>query len=157
MAQGWVKSLWATPHLFNDFRYFRISNSFQPGQEESLQLGIYWAMTSLQNHRIVGVGRDLCGSSSPTLLPKQGHLQQTAQDLVQACPISMKRCCAFPRLTYLLNATTFSLAGLRNADKLLLALQFFVIRITLVTKFLNNDSKAKFELDFYYMSYFHIL
>ena len=36
-----------------------------------------------QNHRIVGVGRDLCGSSSPTLLPKQGHLQQAAQDLVQ--------------------------------------------------------------------------
>ena len=28
-----------------------------------------------QNHRMVGVGRDLCGSSSPTLLPKQGHLQ----------------------------------------------------------------------------------
>ena len=37
----------------------------------------------LQYHRIVGVGRDLCGSSSPTLLPKQGHLQQAAQDLVQ--------------------------------------------------------------------------
>jgi len=34
-----------------------------PHQEES------------QNHRIVGVGRDLCGSSSPTPLPKQGHLQ----------------------------------------------------------------------------------
>jgi len=31
-----------------------------------------------------GVGRDLCGSSSPTLLPEQGHLQQAAQDLVQA-------------------------------------------------------------------------
>jgi len=31
-----------------------------------------------------GVGRDLCGSSSPTPLPKQGHLQQAAQDLVQA-------------------------------------------------------------------------
>jgi len=30
-----------------------------------------------------GVGRDLCGSSSPTPLPKQGHLQQAAQDLVQ--------------------------------------------------------------------------
>jgi len=28
-----------------------------------------------QNHRMVGVGRDLCGSPSPTLLPKQGHLQ----------------------------------------------------------------------------------
>ena len=37
-----------------------------------------------QNHRMFGVGRDLCGSSSPTLLPKQGHLQQAAQDLVQA-------------------------------------------------------------------------
>jgi len=37
-----------------------------------------------QNHRKVGVGRDLCGSSSPTLLLKQGHLQQAAQDLVQA-------------------------------------------------------------------------
>jgi len=31
-----------------------------------------------------GVGRDLCGSSSPSLLPKQGHLQQAAEDLVQA-------------------------------------------------------------------------
>jgi len=37
-----------------------------------------------QNHRMVGVGRDLCGSPSPTLLPKQGHLQQAAEDLVQA-------------------------------------------------------------------------
>jgi len=32
---------------------------------------------------MVGVGRDLRGSSSPTPLPKQGHLQQAAQDLVQ--------------------------------------------------------------------------
>jgi len=30
-----------------------------------------------------GVGRDLCGSSSPTPLLKQDHLQQAAQDLVQ--------------------------------------------------------------------------
>ena len=36
-----------------------------------------------QNHRMVGVGRDLCGSSSPNPLPKQGHLQQAAQGLVQ--------------------------------------------------------------------------
>ena len=36
-----------------------------------------------QNHRMVGAGRDLCGSSSPTPPPKQGHLQQAAQDLVQ--------------------------------------------------------------------------
>jgi len=33
---------------------------------------------------MVGFGRDLCGSSSPTLPPKQGHLQQAAEDLVQA-------------------------------------------------------------------------
>jgi len=33
---------------------------------------------------MVGVGRDLCGSSSPAPLPKQDHLQQAAQDLVQA-------------------------------------------------------------------------
>ena len=32
---------------------------------------------------MLGVRRDLCGSSSPTPLPKQGHLQQAAQDLVQ--------------------------------------------------------------------------
>ena len=32
---------------------------------------------------MLGVGRDLCGSSRPTPLPKQGHLQQAAQDLVQ--------------------------------------------------------------------------
>ena len=37
-----------------------------------------------QNHRMFGVGKDLCGSSSPTPLTKQGHLQQAAQDLVQA-------------------------------------------------------------------------
>ena len=41
-------------------------------------------ITESQNHRMVGVGRDLCGSSSPTLLPKQGHLQQAAKELVQA-------------------------------------------------------------------------
>jgi len=44
---------------------------------------IIWKGES-QNHRMVGVGRDLCGASSPTLLLKQGHLEQVAQDLVQA-------------------------------------------------------------------------
>ena len=38
---------------------------------------IDWVQKS-QNHRMLGVRRDLCGSSSPTLLPKQGHLQQAA-------------------------------------------------------------------------------
>jgi len=42
------------------------------------------AITESQNHRMVGVGRDLCGSSSPTFLPKQGHLQQAVENLVQA-------------------------------------------------------------------------
>jgi len=32
---------------------------------------------------MVRVGRDLCGSSSPTPLLKQGHVQQAAQDCVQ--------------------------------------------------------------------------
>ena len=36
-----------------------------------------------QNHRMVEVARGLCGSSSPTPLPKQGHLEQIAQDLIQ--------------------------------------------------------------------------
>jgi len=32
---------------------------------------------------MLGVERDLCGSSSPTPLLKQGHLEQAAQELVQ--------------------------------------------------------------------------
>jgi len=32
---------------------------------------------------MVGVGRDLCGSSSPTPLVKQGHLEQAAHECVQ--------------------------------------------------------------------------
>jgi len=35
-----------------------------------------------RNHRSISVGRDLWGSSSPTPLPEQGHLQQAAQDLI---------------------------------------------------------------------------
>jgi len=41
-------------------------------------------ITVAQNHRLVRVGRDLCGSPSPTPLLKQGHLHLAAQDLVQA-------------------------------------------------------------------------
>jgi len=33
---------------------------------------------------MVGIGRDLCGSSGQMPLSKQGHLEQAAQDLVQA-------------------------------------------------------------------------
>jgi len=33
---------------------------------------------------MLGVRRDLCESSGPTPLPKQGHLEQVPQDLVQA-------------------------------------------------------------------------
>jgi len=38
----------------------------------------YHRITESQNHRMVRVGRNLCGSSSPTLLPKKGHLEQAA-------------------------------------------------------------------------------
>jgi len=37
-----------------------------------------------QNHRVLGVGRDLCGSPSPTPCQKRGQLQKAAEDLVQA-------------------------------------------------------------------------
>jgi len=40
-------------------------------------------ITESQNNRMVRVRRDLCGSSSPTLLPKQGHLQQAVEAFVQ--------------------------------------------------------------------------
>ena len=40
-------------------------------------------ITESQNSRTLGVERDLCGSLSPTPLPKQGHLEQAAQDRVQ--------------------------------------------------------------------------
>jgi len=33
-------------------------------------------ITESQNHRMLGVGRDLCGSFSPTPPPKQGHPEQ---------------------------------------------------------------------------------
>jgi len=39
--------------------------------------------TESQNHRMVGVGRNLWGSSTPNPLTKQDHLEQAAQDLVQ--------------------------------------------------------------------------
>ena len=58
-------------------RVYHLWKKGQETQEECRGL-----VTESQNHRMVGVGRELCGSSSPTLLPKQGHLQQAAQDLV---------------------------------------------------------------------------
>ena len=51
---------------------------------QHIQVASSHRITESQNHRIVGVGRDLCGSSSPTLMLKQGHPEQGAQDLVQA-------------------------------------------------------------------------
>ena len=52
--------------------------------ECSLLSFLIFSITESQNHRMVGVGRDLCGSPNPTPLPKQGHLQQAVQDRVQA-------------------------------------------------------------------------
>ena len=48
---------------------------------------------SLADHRTVQVARNLCGSSTPTPLPKQGHLhlQHAAQDLVQGGFESLQR------------------------------------------------------------------
>ena len=43
-----------------------------------------YRITESQKHRMVEVGRNHWGSSSPTPLPKQGRLEQAAQNLVQA-------------------------------------------------------------------------
>ena len=43
----------------------------------------YLIRQNSQNHRMVGFRRDLWGSSSPTPLPKKGHLEHFAQELVQ--------------------------------------------------------------------------
>jgi len=45
-----------------------------------------------QNHRMVGVGRDLCGSSGPTPLPKQGHLEQAAQFVLTGFSDKVAQC-----------------------------------------------------------------
>jgi len=47
-----------------------------PGVYHPFYLG--FLKRTVLNHRMVRVGRDLCGSSSPTLLPKQGHPQHRA-------------------------------------------------------------------------------
>ena len=60
--------------------------------------------TESENHRMVQVGRDLCGSSSLTPLLKQGHLQQAAQHLVQV------------GLEYLQRMRIYSLPVLRHSQ-----------------------------------------
>jgi len=54
---------------------------------KSRALGLPVANTESQNHRIVGVGSDLCGSSSPTLLPKQGHRPCSERNREEKTPI----------------------------------------------------------------------
>jgi len=41
-------------------------------------------ITYYKKHRTAEVGRDICRSSGPTLMLKQGHLELVAQDHVQA-------------------------------------------------------------------------
>ena len=53
------------------------------GQHVGSSWSVHVGETESQNHRMFRVGRNLCGSPSPTPLPKQGHLQQAAQDLGQ--------------------------------------------------------------------------
>jgi len=62
-----------------------------PPQPESLLHHHIDLLLISQNHRMVGLGSDLCRSSSPTPLPKQGHLQQAAQDLFEAGVENLQR------------------------------------------------------------------
>ena len=45
---------------------------------------VVFKITESQNYRMVGAGRDLWRSPGPAPLLKQVHLEQAAQDLVQA-------------------------------------------------------------------------
>ena len=67
--------------------FFLAANSndhILPSGDDVFFLWVPALCVSSQNHRVVGVGRDLWKSSSPNPLPKQGHLQQAAQDHVEA-------------------------------------------------------------------------
>ena len=71
--------LWSDCRNCEACALYRVASPFASAGDRALvmngpntglaQLGI------LQNHRIVGVGRDLCGSPSPTPVPKQHHLE----------------------------------------------------------------------------------
>ena len=80
-AKAWKQMMRYRQHFVGQ-RIIPLFTLRPPATSAGLQGGREHRVTESQNHRIVGVGRDLCGSSSPTLLPKQGHLQQAAQDLV---------------------------------------------------------------------------
>jgi len=56
--------------LISPFLFHQEDHSQRVGRKTRRSFSI-----SSQNHRMVGVRRDLCGSPSPTPLPKQGHLQ----------------------------------------------------------------------------------
>jgi len=80
MAPGSVR--WQRCHFPE--RQQRGGRSGSEGRWEGARPALGPPLTKSKNHRIVGVGRDLCGSSGPTLLPKQGHLQQAAQVLLRS-------------------------------------------------------------------------
>ena len=63
--------------------HLRSDSSCQKKEEINARKLSVWLQHFSQNHRMVSVGMDLWRLSSLTLLPKQGHLQQAAQDLVQ--------------------------------------------------------------------------
>jgi len=65
---------------------------------------------------MVGVGRDLCGSPSPTPLPKQGHPEQAAQDLVQVGLeyVQRRRIHAFLKKMENLRKLSFQSSSLRD-------------------------------------------
>jgi len=45
-------------------------------------LSSYHLINVLQNHRMLGVGRDLCGSASPTPLPSTMTVKKTAIEVL---------------------------------------------------------------------------
>jgi len=75
-------SLILLPVLATDKREFHQGSGSRAVWSKTLAFLVF--LQFLQNHRMVGVARDLWGPSSPTPLPKQDHVEQAAHDLVQA-------------------------------------------------------------------------
>jgi len=83
-------SVWEVNGKWIDFRQWtyhlpNFSSSFSTSEIKSTvpYIAFFYKITKSQNHTSIGIGRDLCRSSSPTTLPKQGHLEHIAQDLIQ--------------------------------------------------------------------------
>ena len=80
----WGKNLFLMSSLnFPWYNFMPACESLAPGPVCAVQF-TQLTPTPLQNHRMLGIGRDLKRSSSPIPLPEQEHLGEVTQEGVQA-------------------------------------------------------------------------